>query len=248
MRLITIPFSHYCEKARWALDAAGASYREEPHAPMAHMFATRAVGARTVPVLVYDGNVLGDSTTIAHYADKLAPPERKLLPEDADARARVLELEDELDETIGVDARVIAYWHLLADGVTARSFVGRMLPPIPLAPYVVAPLFRGIIFRRYKVNAASARTAEERVRATFARLAGTVEKEGYLVGGRFTLADLTLAALMSPILAPPEHPATGRMKRAVPPALEALRADLSDTPVGRHALRVYREHRQRESA
>jgi glutathione S-transferase len=244
MRLITIPFSHYCEKARWALDAAGASYREEPHAPMAHIFATRSVGAKTVPVLVYEGNVLGDSTAIAHHADTLAPPERKLLPEDPDARARVLALEDELDETMGVDARVIAYWHLLADGATGRGFVRRMLPPIPLAPYVVAPLFRGIIFRRYKVNQASARTAEERVRATFARLASTVEKDGYLVAGRFTLADLTLAALMSPVLAPPEHPVLGRMKRTVPTAFEALRAELSDTPVGRHALRVYREHRR----
>ena len=31
--LITIPLSHYCEKARWALDRVALSYREEPHAP-----------------------------------------------------------------------------------------------------------------------------------------------------------------------------------------------------------------------
>ena len=27
--LVTIPFSHFCEKARWSLDAAGIAYPEE---------------------------------------------------------------------------------------------------------------------------------------------------------------------------------------------------------------------------
>ena len=29
-QLVTIPFSHYCEKARWALDLAQIPYREKP--------------------------------------------------------------------------------------------------------------------------------------------------------------------------------------------------------------------------
>lgn len=28
-RLLTIPISHYCEKARWALEHAGIPYRED---------------------------------------------------------------------------------------------------------------------------------------------------------------------------------------------------------------------------
>ena len=31
LRLITIPISHYCEKARWALDRAALAFREERH-------------------------------------------------------------------------------------------------------------------------------------------------------------------------------------------------------------------------
>jgi glutathione S-transferase len=244
-RLITIPFSHYCEKARWALDATGVPYHEEAHAPVAHRFATRAVGATTVPVLVHEGGVVNDSTDIAHYADGLAQPQRRLLPEDAEARARVLALEDELDETIGKDARVVGYWALLSNGKVARAFVGQMLLRVPLTPYLVAPLFRAMIFSRYKVSEERARAAEERVRATFARLGPTVQKEGYLVGNRFTLADLTLAALSAPLLAPPEHPMTSRLSF---PGLEALRTELRDTPVGRHVLRVYKEHRHALSA
>ena len=36
LRLITIPISHFCEKARWALELAGLPYREEPHLQVIH--------------------------------------------------------------------------------------------------------------------------------------------------------------------------------------------------------------------
>src|SRR5579859_5847764 len=115
-RLITIPFSHYCEKARWALDATGVGYREDAHAPVVHWRATRAVGGKSVPVLVHGTAVVLDSTDIALHVDALAPPARRLLPALAGQRARVLAIEDELDETLGIDARLLVYWHFLADG------------------------------------------------------------------------------------------------------------------------------------
>ncbi len=61
--LVTIPISHYCEKARWALDRAGIAYREQPHIQLIHIAAARrAGGGRTVPVLVTgDGATIGDS-------------------------------------------------------------------------------------------------------------------------------------------------------------------------------------------
>jgi glutathione S-transferase len=243
-RLITIPISHYCEKARWTLDVAGIAYSEEAHPPIVHRRATRSLGGSSVPVLVHGAAIHRDSTDIALYVDALAPPERRILPADADDRARVLAIEHQLDETLGVDARLLAYWHFLRDDESARTFVGRMLHlRSSLARRIVAPIFRAFMFRFYKVSDHSARRAEARVRETFAGLAGAIETSDYLVGGRFSLADLTLAALSSPLLAPPEHPILGRSSITAPPALAALRAELSATPAGRHALRVYREHR-----
>ncbi len=70
-RLITIPISHYCEKARWALGRAEVDYVEEPHLQVFHVVASRrAGGAGTTPVLVTaDAGVLGDSADILAYAD-----------------------------------------------------------------------------------------------------------------------------------------------------------------------------------
>ena len=46
LRLVTIPISHYCEKARWALDRAGMPYREERHVQGIHRLAARRAGGR----------------------------------------------------------------------------------------------------------------------------------------------------------------------------------------------------------
>ena len=55
--LITIPLSHYCEKARWGLDRVGLQYREQPHAPLL----SRLAGG-TVPVLVHGNERFIDNT------------------------------------------------------------------------------------------------------------------------------------------------------------------------------------------
>ncbi len=68
--LITIPFSHYCEKARWALDWCGVPYVERACLPGLHLRHTRRIGGRTVPALIRgDGSAHVDSTDILRWAD-----------------------------------------------------------------------------------------------------------------------------------------------------------------------------------
>ena len=53
LRLITIPISHFCEKARWALELADTPYREERHLQGIHWaHVWRAGRGWTAPVLV----------------------------------------------------------------------------------------------------------------------------------------------------------------------------------------------------
>jgi glutathione S-transferase len=81
-RLVTIPISHFCEKARWALDRAGVDYSEQPHVQLIHLVAARrAGGGRTVPVFVTDaGAVLAESSEILRWADARLVRERRLYP------------------------------------------------------------------------------------------------------------------------------------------------------------------------
>ena len=96
--LVTIPISHYCEKARWALERAGVAYEERAHLQVIHRFAVRrAGGGTTAPVLVCGERVFADSADIVDEADRRAPAERRLFPEDPAAAAGVRELEREFD-------------------------------------------------------------------------------------------------------------------------------------------------------
>ena len=90
LRLVTIPISHYCEKARWALDRAGLPYREERHVQGIHMLAARrAGGGRTAPVLVTPEESIGESAQILEWVDRRTEPSERLGGDTADTRREV---------------------------------------------------------------------------------------------------------------------------------------------------------------
>ncbi len=195
-RLITTPASHYCEKARWALDRAGIAYVEEPHAPLFTRLATARVGAPgTVPVLVCDDGVLRDSTEIVRWVDRRMP----LYPGGA------AELEDQLDEGLGRATRVLVFHHVSADKRLSMRMTTAGVPRWERA--LVRPFFqpaRRLLMRIYGADAGSVERSIVEVRRTFAdvgaRLAGG---RRYLCGDAFSAADLTFAALVRELRATP---------------------------------------------
>src|SRR5205807_9592433 len=57
--------SNYNEKARWALDYKGVPHVRRAGVPGQHLrIAKRLTGGRTFPILVVDGEPIGDSTRI----------------------------------------------------------------------------------------------------------------------------------------------------------------------------------------
>ena len=67
----------------------------------------------------------------------------------------------------------------------------------------------------------------------------------YLVGDTFTVADLTAAAMLSPLLQPPEIQYPLRVE--LPPYLQDYRATLLQHPATQWAAGVYRLHRGRSA-
>jgi glutathione S-transferase len=133
VRLLTIPCSHYCEKARWALDWFGIPFVEEGHAAGAHMLATRSVGASSVPVLINGELILKDSTDIISWAERhisSSSSSQHLLPLDPTLRTRALELEEYFDVKLGPATRVVAYHHILED----KSLAMRLISPSEHVP------------------------------------------------------------------------------------------------------------------
>jgi glutathione S-transferase len=244
-RLITIPFSHYCEKARWALDHVNVDYVEEPHLPGLHIRHARRAGGRTmVPVLVTAGRTLIDSADILAWCDEQASADRRLYPAEAGARAEVTRLEALCNGPLGKSARLVAYHHALPHPRVLADFARPGLTALQafFLPFAV-PLVKPRIRRMYEVSAENAARALETTRDAFKELGAALGSRQWLVGDRMTAADITFAALSAPLIGPEGHPANRLKIEAVTPELASIVRELRATPAGQHALRLYRSHR-----
>ena len=242
--LITMPHSHYSEKARWALDRLALPYREEPHIPLLHRLATTRNGGRSVPVLVHGASQFVDSTEIVAHADAVGGGDL-LYPRDATLRSEVEALEERFDEELGPHSRRWAYAQLLPETRLLRAVMTRGVPwfEAALLP-VMMPRVRNLIRERLMITPESAQRSLGRVRGILREVDGRLDDgRRFLVGERFTAADLTFAALAAPVLFPADCRAAYPMLDEVPAAMreEALR--LRDTKAGQFALRLFSQER-----
>jgi glutathione S-transferase len=246
VRLITIPISHYCEKARWALDRAEIPFTEERHLQGIHIWkARRAGGGRTVPVLVTeDGRAIGESAAILRWADTQVPEERRLYPA-GDAGEQAAAIEVRLDAGFGPDGRLWMYHATLPiiDEMEPWALAGT--PQWERRAFRVAGKALDPFIRRYLgVDDDSARAALTRVRATFDEIAATLaDGRPFLTGERFTAADLTFGALSAPVLVPEGYGSPLPPPEALPAAMRDEVLRLREHPAGRFALRLYETDR-----
>lgn len=243
-RLVTIPISHYCEKARWALERAGIAYVEDAHGPLLHMTATMPLRTRTVPVLVTRGATLTCSTDILRWADARTT-QRHLYPTDPAQRREVEELEAHFDAKLGPATRRWAYLHVLADPRRACETVGLGIPEAERKALArLWPVASAMMRRGMNVTPEAAARSLERMRAIFGEVSMRLASRRFLVGDVFTAADLTFASLAVPAVAPPQYPWAPAIE-SLPGAMRQVIEELRATPAGKFVLRLYREERPR---
>jgi glutathione S-transferase len=246
-RLVTIGLSHYCEKARWALDRAGVGYVESAHVPVLHYAASLGrYGQRTTPLLVTPHGTIRDSTSILHHADRFLPEAARLFPTEPALLRQVEELEDSFDRKLGPATRRLAYFHVLDDTRATRKLLGSHIGAVERTLFLLSqPAITAFVRRGLRIRADTAKKSEERLVAVFDDVEKLLAGGGrYLVGDRFTAADLTFAALAAPVLAPPEYGWPLPALEEAPPGLRSLAERFRSRPAGAFALRLYREERR----
>ncbi len=245
MELITIPLSHFCEKARWALDHAGLRYRERPYAPVLHRFVVRRRGSRTVPVLVDGRRVVRGSSEILALADQRCPPTRRLHPSAAPARAEVDALIARFDEGLGPQTRLWFYSWILQDRSRLVLYASLGVPAGQRALLrALAPGMAKLLTAYFGVTPDTHDRTVQRLDEEFAAVSERLaDGRPHLCGESFGAADLTFAALAAPVLAPPGYGGGTVAMPPMPPALVAESARWRETPAGRHVLAVYRGRR-----
>jgi glutathione S-transferase len=244
--LITIPISHYCEKARWALDRAKIGYREQRHVQGVHRVAARrAGGSHTVPVLVTDSEVLGESEQILAWADRQAPEQQRLFASGPRERDAQLSLCRRFDERLGPHGRRLIYVHMLRQRELAIEFNNQGVPT--WEDRLVRrgwPLITRFISRVLAITPGIEVQDDAVVRGEFDHVAELLrDGRPYLCGERFGAADLTFAALASPMIVPPQYGVALPQPQAMDPATAELVGRYREHPAGAFALRLFAAHR-----
>jgi glutathione S-transferase len=247
LRLITIPISHYCEKARWALDRVGLSYREERHVQGIHQLAARrAGGGLTVPVLVTPDGVLAESEQILAWVDRRTPPEHRLFPSESSARDEVERLCRRLDQELGPKGRRLMYIHMLAQRKLMLRFNNEGVPRWEdRAIRFGWPLIVRFARRRLAIRPGIEVEDEAAVWRELDFVAELLaDGRPHLCGERFGAADLTFAALSAAVVVPPVYGVPLPQPDILPPDTATFIERVREHPAGRYALTLFAEHRR----
>jgi glutathione S-transferase len=194
MLLLQFSTSHYCRKARLALGYKQIPYRVENLTPGLHRLRVQPLtGTSTLPTLLPElpdqPIAIGDSSRIFQFLETFQPEPPLTWSSDRDSE--LWQIEDWLDESIGIATRFIYY--------DFRAKAGKALDP-SLSSQLVIQTVRW----QYGINSARVALAIDRLEVALKWLARW-QNQPFLIGDRLTLVDLTAAALLSPLARIPDY-------------------------------------------
>lgn len=209
--LYGIPYSPWSEKARWALTAAKVPYREVTYVPMVGEAVLRAklkqwTGRVSVPVLLTAEGPVRDSLEIARWASRHG---ESLFP-----TAAVSEIEAwnrRSEEALDAGR---ARTTLLVSRDPDAMLENLPRPLRRLGPASKALGRAGVLYleRKYGFGGDGEEALTARIRAALQPLQSALQGREYLVDGRFTHADITMAVALQ-VVRPPPHIRVGRLSR-----------------------------------
>jgi glutathione S-transferase len=242
--LYIFAISHYCEKARWALDHFGIDYQSRYVFPGSNRAIAKKLGGSSgsLPFLQTSGELIAGSAAIIDWGEaNCGYKTNSLKGEDAQA---VLTIGKRLDDITGVHVRRYYYSDaLLTDPKSVLPIFARDLPlfsqiGIKLAwPKIVPLMIKGM-----DLGSEQGLASRDIVLGELDWLDSLLEtKTGYLSGNSLTRADITAASLLAPFVNPPEHPSYSRLK--LPAALASTVKEWQERPILQWVKKIYTQWR-----
>jgi glutathione S-transferase len=204
--LYQFPISHYCEKVRWALDYKQLEYKIKNLLPGLHISKAKKLAPDTsVPILVLGDKVVQGSDHIISYLDEFFP-ERSLTPVTGPLREEALEWEQYVDREVGIHVRRCCY-HILLEhpGIVIPFFTQN--GPWYGSLYIkhVFPKLNRTMRKFMKINEESAQSSKQKLGVAIDKIYSRLQHNPFLVGDRFTRADLAAASLLAPLCRPKKY-------------------------------------------
>lgn len=245
-RLFTFGLSHYCEKARWALDWHGIPFQEVGWPPGLHMSLARRLGARrsSLPILLADGTLVQGSGDIVDWAEQQATNSDRSLAPTGDPETNS-DIEQRADRVLGVHVRRLFYSEVLPHQAHLAKpwLLLNTSPTHRLIGNLTWPVVRKRMIEGMDTPPEAAPESRAIVESELDRLDGMLSGgRRFLAGERFSRVDLTVAALLAPFARPEQ--ADVYCAIALPPALEHDVARWRDRPAMIWVRGVYEQYRR----
>ena len=240
-KLITFACSMYCEKARWALDWHGIAYQEICWPVGLHEILAKRHGATatTVPILLDGDDVIQGSSSIIDWAERRSNERSRILTV-AGSRA----IEQRADDVIGVHVRRLYFARMLPKypGWAKPGLFQNMSTSHHAIGNVMWPVAWRVVMRRYDVTPNAAAESRAILDSELDWIGDQLaDNRQYLVGDRFSRADLTVASMLGGFACRQELP--GFRGVTFPDDLMADAARWQSHPVMRWVAEQYEAHR-----
>jgi glutathione S-transferase len=189
--------SPFCDKVRRILTVKGLKYRVEEVAPSRSPLDVRRINRMgKLPVIADDGQLIADSTDIAHHIEA-RHPDPPLIPQDPHDRARCHLLEDWADESL--------YFYEMTMRFTWKHNAKRVVPVtvrhdarwFATIASVVVPRTLGARVRAQGIGRKPPEMVLRDLNRHVETLDALLDGREWLVGDTLTLADIAVAVQLS---------------------------------------------------
>lgn len=241
--LYQFPLSHYCEKTRWHLELKGIDFTCHNMIPGLHAIPAWLIAQQTsLPILADDKVTLGDSTKIALYLEKNYP-QSPLLPNDAVQQKQILEREDWFD-TLGDHVRRYG-WSCMIDRTDIVNIFFNFEGYSQFQHFLTRhtqPILRFMVRRTCNIYPEQVAISQRYVDDALLQIEKWLDGDpkNYLVGNTFTLADLTAASMLAPLIRPNLSPWSNNH---LPDEIHPLQEQIQNSIVTEWVLRIYSQYR-----
>jgi glutathione S-transferase len=227
IKLYQFPISHYCEKVRWALDYKQLSYQTINLVPGLHSKATKKLGVRSsVPIIQHDDKAIAGSNHILDYLESLTTNGQLNLGDEL-MNKEIANWESVLDSSAGINVRLVAYHILLEHPNIVKPFFTHQGPWYgPLFVFFAYEKLRKTMRKLMNINQQAFESGKQALHHNLDKLSEHYNQNNYLVGDRFTRADLTAAALFAPLVMPSGYGLN--WPKDVPQDFQELQSEFAD--------------------
>ena len=240
--LYEFPHSHFCEKARWALDFKGLTFSRVPLLPGWHVLTTKRHGKySSVPLLIDGTNKVQGSGNILTYLDE-AYPDYPLTRAD---KSEAIKKEKHFDLALGVSLRAFVYYYSLKHKYfISQAFMQNSPPWQRIVFSMQYPALVHLIKRSYCPTEESAVQAGKALLGALDQVWAELDGKPYFQAEGFSRLDLTVCSLLSFVARPKELPVIWP-KFPDDPLLKEWDERLRAHPLIGWIQGIYRSHRPR---